>query len=113
VRQAAALFGPARGALASAAESYLAGRWNRAAVAAVEIACRLRALRSPRIALARARFRGLSMRRCPVLGASIGGHRYPPADYAEWLRRVAATHPTFSVGGITSDAHVDSDRDCR
>ena len=33
--QAAALFGPARGALVSAAESYLAGRWNRAAVVTV------------------------------------------------------------------------------
>jgi hypothetical protein len=113
VRQAAALFGPARDALVSAAESYLAGRWNRPAVMAVEMACRLRALGSPGVALTRARFRVGSMRRCPVLRASIEGHRHPPADYAEWLRRVAATHQTFPVDDTTPATRAGSDRNCR
>jgi hypothetical protein len=109
VRQAAALFGPVRGALIAAAESYLAGRWNRPAVVAVELACRLKALRAPSVAVARARFRVLSMRRCPVIRASIAGHRHPPAEYAEWLRRVAASHQTFGLDETTPAAHPDPD----
>ena len=109
VRQAAALFGPVRGALVAAAEGCLAGRWNRPAVVAVELACRLKALRAPSVAVARARFRVQSMRRCPVVRASITGHRHPPAEYAEWLRRVVASHQTFGLDETTPAAHPDPD----
>jgi len=105
VQQAAALFGPVRGAVLAAAESCLTGRWNRTAAVAVELACRLKALSAPSVAVARARFRGLSMRRCPVVLASIAGHRHPPADYAEWLRRVAASHQTFGLDDTAPAAH--------
>ncbi len=95
VRQGAALFGLAGTALVAAAESYRGFGWDRRAMLTVEAACSLRALREPGVALARARFRAVHMKRCPVLQASVRGRRHPPADYAAWLARVEATHHVF------------------
>jgi len=95
VRQAAALFGMARGALVAAAERFRAGGWSRPAMLTVELSCRLRALSEPRVAFGRARLRSASMKRCPVLRASIEGRRHPPANHTAWLRQVAESHEIF------------------
>jgi hypothetical protein len=97
VREAAALFRPVSNALMAGAECFRAGAWNRPAMLAVEIACRLKALSQPRVAFGRACFRAFHMKRCPLLRASIQGHRRPPLDYAGWLSRVAGTHPVFGL----------------
>jgi hypothetical protein len=104
VREAAALFKPASGALVSAAESFCNGKWDTPAMLAVELVCSLKALTQPRVAFRRARFRAYAMKRCPVIQASLNGlYRPPTNDYTAWLSRVSKSHSVLGTDMTTSD----------
>jgi hypothetical protein len=94
VRSAARLFGPARGAVERAAASVAAGGWDRRSMMVVEGWALLRALASPRLLLARARWRAAG-RPCVVQDAITNHGRHIPGDPEAWLAVAARDHPVY------------------
>lgn len=92
VRQAADLFGPARGAVIVLARASARGGWDRRAALAIEGWAMMRALREPTVLGSRVRFRLNGRRSCPVVKAILEGGRHIPGDREVWLRQVAAEH---------------------
>jgi hypothetical protein len=104
VHLAAELFGTAAASAASAAASLVDGRWDRGAVARVELHALWGAVRQPVVAAKRLQFRLFGTRACPVIAALADDRRVPP-DRPGWLRMVEQTHPTtFRVGRSEADA---------
>lgn len=98
---ASRLFGSAGRAILRGADACLAGRWDRAAMIAVELRFLLRAPLEPRGILWRLRFR-VEKRRCVVLRTVFRNRRPPPADAGPWLAAVRRNHRVFE--GATTPA---------
>lgn len=102
VREAARLFGVARGAAEQAAMAAARGDWDRPAILAVQGWALLRAARQPGVLLARLRFRLRTRHTCPVVRAILFGGRRIPGDRDAWLREVRASHAVHD--GVTAGA---------
>jgi hypothetical protein len=93
-RAAAALLGPARAAVVRAADSVAAGGWDRRSMMVVEGWALLRALASPKLLLARARWRAAG-RPCVVQDAITNHGRHIPGNPEAWLAVAARDHPVY------------------
>jgi hypothetical protein len=90
VREVSSLFGWASGAILRGAAAVTKGRWDRAAMLAVEVHSLSRAILEPDAVAWRLRFRR-HKRRCPVLRSVFeAGRRVPPEERATWLEQVVA-----------------------
>jgi hypothetical protein len=94
VRAAGRLFGPARSAVVRAAESVAAGGWDRRSMIVVEAWALVRALSSPRLLVARTRWRATG-RPCVVQDAITNHGRHIPGDPEAWLAVAAHDHPVY------------------
>jgi hypothetical protein len=92
VRAAARLFGPARAAVTRAAYRVAGGGWDRRSMVVVEAWALLRAVTSPRLLLARTRWRATG-RPCVVQDAITNHGRHIPGDPERWLEAAAQDHP--------------------
>jgi hypothetical protein len=111
VRAAARLFGPARGAVSRAAASVAAGGWDRRSMMVVEAWALVRALASPRLLLARTRWRATG-RPCVVQDAITNHGRHIPGDPEAWLAVAARDHPVYPQSDPQADRlHAQGDPD--
>lgn len=92
VALAAALLGPARGALLRGADAVVAGGWDRRAMATVEAWSAARGLAEPGVAWSRWRFLRVEAKRCPVVSLIREHDRRVPDDREAWFAKVAADH---------------------
>jgi hypothetical protein len=109
VRAAAPLFGPARAAVTRAADRVADGGWDRRSMMVVEAWALLRAASSPRLLLARTRWRTTG-RPCVVQDAITNHGRHVPGDPQRWLELAAqdhAVHPGADGASIPRDRSAD------
>jgi hypothetical protein len=92
VDAAAALFGPAAGALRRGAAAVTGGGWDRSAMRLVEGWCLARALGEPRTAISRLHFVHRVAPRCVVVSLIRDRGRRVPDDRERWLDEVARNH---------------------
>lgn len=95
MRQAAKLFGPARGAVLALASRVISGEWNRRAMLFVEICALGRGIEHPITLARRAWFRTATTRRCPIVRSLLFDERRIPTDRRAWLDEVARNHRTL------------------
>ena len=88
-RRAAALLGPARGAVERAVAAVVAGGWSRSSLVAVEAWALARSLLEPRTSVGRVWFGRVAKKRCPVLQVIRERDRRLPDDLDGWLAAVA------------------------
>jgi len=94
VEAATGLFGRGASAAGEGARSVMHGSWNRRAMMTVEMWAVLGALRELDVLRARARFRFLTKRRCPILNRVYADRRIP-GDVEAWMRIVIGTHTVY------------------
>jgi hypothetical protein len=95
VRQAARLFGFARGAALRGSDAAARGGWDRQAMLAVQTRSLLLAPLQPTVAARRTYYQFAVKGRCPVLQVLFRSHRRIPEDREAWLHAVAKDHVVF------------------
>lgn len=93
----AASFGPARDALLTGAQAFVAGGWDRPAMRKVEAWAAARSVLEPWTAVRRQWFARVWKRRCPVMRVVLEGKRRVPDDPATWLAEVARGHDVIAT----------------
>ncbi len=95
VQEAAELFGVARTAVLAAADSAIAGSWDRRALLFLQGRQLARGLLAPRAVMRRAQFRLVGKRRCAIARVLFECHRRVPAERDAWLREVQSNHAVY------------------
>jgi hypothetical protein len=95
VVQAAELYGSARGAALAAAESVMAGEWNRRAMVTVGVWAAGRSFMRPDILLKRSVSRLSGERECTLLDTLRKNSRRVPDDPEVWLESVRKDHDVY------------------
>ncbi len=92
VEMAAAWLGPLSGTLIAGIDAFLAGGWDRRAMAAVEAWATIRSVLEPKTAASRLLFKYWGVKRCEILQSVRGNDREIPEDEESWLKRIAVDH---------------------
>lgn len=91
VEMAAGWFGPMSDTLIAGVDAFLAGGWDRRAMATVEAWATMRSVLEPKTAASRLRFKW-GVKRCEILQSVRGSDRKIPDDVESWLKRIAVDH---------------------
>lgn len=83
---------PLDGVLLSGVDRFLAGGWDRRAMAIVEAWALAKAVVEPRTAISRLIFNGYTLPRCPILRSVRTDHRSIPEERAAWFEQISTDH---------------------